>query len=329
MSKQSRRLFLSFGLFILPLSLWADTHWLTYNPYAYASEFLNNTNVGSCGAAAVVLVESHMQLKSSIATTAVPSKNSQIRNCPSTSLSVNGAYSYWISDVPCIKSVLQADGYTVTNRSTTNRNSAVDAIFNSLATKHWVIILARHGFNLTEMGHFYPVFGGNKTSSASTSTLNAIEDFYQTYDPQHPNWSLMYRNGVNLNTILDSMASASTTNPKTYNILEVYETTPPSITITSPQSGFTFSTGSSYTLSWSAQDPSGVGDVSVELISGSATSCINASTISYIRQAGLGYVASTSWRVPTSLTRGSYKLKVAVRDNLNNWGCVMMPVSVR
>jgi hypothetical protein len=138
----------------------------------------------------------------------------------------------------------------------------------------------------------------------------------------------MYRNGVNMDKVLDSMASASLKTPKIYNILEVYETAPPSITITSPQSGVSLSKGGSYTFSWSAQDPAGVGDVSVDLISGSVSSCYGAASVASIRQAGLGYVSSVSWRVPTSLL-GSYKLKVAARDNLNNWGCVMIPVSVR
>ena len=117
----------------------------------------------------------------------------------------------------------------------------------------------------------------------------------------------------------------TTLNPLTYQ----YDTTPPSISITSPVGGATLSTGRSYTISWSASDPSGLGDVAVDLISGSATTCYGATSVRSIRLAGAGYVSSVLWTVPTSVSSGAYKLKVAVRDKLNNWGCKMISVSVR
>lgn len=119
--------------------------------------------------------------------------------------------------------------------------------------------------------------------------------------------------------------SGTTLNPLTYQ----YDTTAPSITIKSPVGGSSFYIGRSYTISWSATDPSGVGDVAVDLISGSATTCYGAASLRSIRLAGSGYVSSVQWTTPTSVSRGSYKLKVAVRDNLNNWGCTTIPVYVR
>lgn len=119
--------------------------------------------------------------------------------------------------------------------------------------------------------------------------------------------------------------SSTTLNPLTYQ----YDTSPPTISITSPARGASLSTGQTYTLSWSASDPSGIGDLAVDLISSNSTTCYGATSVQSIRLAGAGYVNSLQWRVPTSLARIAYNLKVAVRDNLNNWGCVMIPVSIR
>jgi len=115
--------------------------------------------------------------------------------------------------------------------------------------------------------------------------------------------------------------------PLTY----AYDQTAPSLSFVYPsKSNTSFSTGRSYTLSWSANDPSGLGDVSVELISASAKVCTGSpSPLHVIRLAGSGYVSSVKWTVPTSLKRGSYNLKVAVRDNLNNWGCVMTLITIQ
>lgn len=203
-----------------PSAFAADTHWLNFNPYAYTHEFFaeNGTTVGSCGAAAVVLVESHIQLKESIPTGAVKLKNNSVKSCPSTYF--DG--SFYISSLTCLKGVLEADGYTVVNRTTANRSTAVDRIFAALASKHWVIILSRYSFSTTSnLGHFYPVYGGNRTGSNFTSTLNVIEDLNSAYSPTNPNWNVMYRTQVNLDQILNSMKSASSLNY--YNILEVYK----------------------------------------------------------------------------------------------------------
>lgn len=117
----------------------------------------------------------------------------------------------------------------------------------------------------------------------------------------------------------------TTLNPLSYQ----YDTAPPSISITSPLGGSSLSKGRIYTISWSASDPSGLGDVAVDLISGTATTCYGATSMRSIRLAGAGYASSVQWTVSTSIPSGSYKLKVAVRDNLNNWGCTTIPVSIR
>lgn len=100
---------------------------------------------------------------------------------------------------------------------TTNRQTAAKNIFGALAKKHWVIIIARHGFNTWELGHFYPIYGGdlryasNGTVDESRSSVNAIDDFYgyrETYNANYPIWSDIDKRGVNLGQVLTSMRAA-------------------------------------------------------------------------------------------------------------------------
>ena len=118
---------------------------------------------------------------------------------------------------------------------------------------------------------------------------------------------------------------ATTLDPLAYP----WDTTAPSITITSPLRNATLTRGFSYRLSWSASDPSGLGDVAVDLVSGAATTCQGATSLASIRAGGLGYVSVVTWTVPAGLRTGSYNLKVAVRDGLITWGCTMIPVTIR
>jgi hypothetical protein len=108
-----------------------------------------------------------------------------------------------------------------------------------------------------------------------------------------------------------------------------YDVEPPTISITSPKSGSTLLRSKTHAISWSAVDFSGLGDVAVELLAGSTASCSGKPTvISTLRAAGSGYASSIKWTIPSTFSRGSYKLKVAVRDTQDNWGCVMIPITV-
>ncbi len=209
----------------------AETHWLDFNPYAFSTEFfrVNNIKRGSCGATAVVLVESHLNLQARIASDAVKNKNSQMLADPTASMRPYLSGMYYISSIDGIGTRLQRDGYKVTWLGTSTRQTAARNIYGALAKKHWVIIVARHGFNTWELGHFYPIYGGNLsyasngTIDETRSTLNAIDDFYgnrETYDANYPIWGDMYKRGVNLGQVLTSTRSASLYG--TYNIIEVY-----------------------------------------------------------------------------------------------------------
>lgn len=198
----------------------ADTHWLEFNSYGYTTEFFyeGKTRVGSCGAAAVVLVENHLRLGSYIGTDDVKNKNSRMK------LKKTGIY--YIASVFDLVNELQYDGYTVVQQGTTDRVTAAKRIFDALAKKHWVIIVACHAFNANELGHYYPIYGGNlvtakdKKSIDESSTLKFIEDWNTSYDPKKPNWSVMYQSAP-LKKILDGMKSASSSTKSIYNIIEV------------------------------------------------------------------------------------------------------------
>jgi hypothetical protein len=216
------------GLF--PLTAFADRngddYYLNFNPYGYTTEFftVNGIRRGSCGAAAVVLVENHLKLGSSIPANAVKDKNTQM-GC-----SLSG--SYYICSITGIANRLRADGYRVdTTLTTTNKDTAAKNIYNALAVNRWVIVVARHNFNTSELGHFYPVYGGTLKKDSrgnidyARSTINVIEDFnvgfYNRPNTSWWNWDAMYRK-PNLGTMMTSMASASG-NGKTYNIISVYK----------------------------------------------------------------------------------------------------------
>jgi hypothetical protein len=138
---------------------------------------------------------------------------------------------YYVCSITDVANRLRSDGYRVdTTLTTTNRDTAAQNIYNALAVNRWVIIVARHSFNTSEMGHFYPVYGGTLKKDSrgridySNSTINVIEDFNQPffYRPNSSwwNWDTMYRK-PNLGMMMTSMASASGSGT-TYNIISVY-----------------------------------------------------------------------------------------------------------
>ena len=134
------------------------------------------------------------------------------------------------------------------------------------------------------------------------------------------------RTGNNTSMALPTANNTATTkNPLTYP----YDLTAPTINISAPATNATLRRGSTYTISWTASDSSGLGDSSVTLISGSATTCNGATAISTMRAGGDGYVNSIQWTVPSNLTPGTYKIKVAVRDGLITWGCTMRTITIQ
>ena len=163
-------------------------------------------------------------LDSSIPANAVKDKNAQMP-CSLQS-------PYYICSITNIANRLRSDGYKVdTTLTTTNKTTAVNNIYNALAANRWVIVVSRYNFNTTNLGHFYPVYGGTLKKDSkgnidySRSTINVIEDFntaffYRT-DSNWWNWDTMYRK-PNLGTMMTSMASASG-NGQTYNIISVYK----------------------------------------------------------------------------------------------------------
>ena len=194
-----------------------NTHWLEFNPYGYTTEFFKEgtATVGSCGAAAVVLVENHLKLGSYIGVNEVKDTN--------TSMELEKSGTYYIASYSDLINEFNRDGYTPVNRATTNRTTATQRIFDGLARKNWVIIIACHSFNTTNLGHYYPIYGGKLVTTQTgsideaNSSLSVIEDFNTSYDPNNPNWNVMYQKH-GLKKILDSMKSSSS---GTYNIIEV------------------------------------------------------------------------------------------------------------
>lgn len=226
------QLFVLLAFFALPFQpALAETHWLDFNPYSFTTEFFRENNVtrGSCGAAAVVLVENNLNLLARTPANSVLNKNNQMRQDPNPAMRPTLSGMYYISSIDGIGTRLQRDGYGVTWLGSSNRKIAAKNIYDALARKRWVIIVARHGFNNHELGHFYPIYGGNLVMTngvinESASSLNAIDDFYGmrlTFDPQNPVWNDAYKRGVNLKQVLDSMISASSVGM--YNIIEVYK----------------------------------------------------------------------------------------------------------
>ncbi|MFH1030520.1 MAG: hypothetical protein V1770_04640 [bacterium] len=194
-------------------------YWLNFNPYAYTTEYFqkNGTVYGNCGGAALVIVEAHCRLKSSIASNTVTLKTDEmIKNFGNP---LNGIY-YEFS-VMNIMNQLKVDGYNVANRTTTTESGAKDVILDVLSKKHWLVVLCRYNFNLTSLGHYVPIYGARWTGDVNTSTVNAIESCNSAYfyNPQRPNWNVMYRTGINMATLLQSMRSASS---KYYNLIEVW-----------------------------------------------------------------------------------------------------------
>jgi hypothetical protein len=223
-------LILSCLMFVAPAQ--AETHWLDFNPYAFSTEFFRENGVlrGSCGATSVVIVESDLNLLARIPTDAVKNKNAQMRQDPNLLMRPSLSGMYYISSIDGIGTRLQRDGYKVNWLGSVTCQTAARNIFDALGRKHWVIIVARHGFNNSELGHFYPIYGGdlkfapNGSVDEARSSLNAIDDFYgfrESYNPNNSIWGDMYKRGVNLKAVLDSMKSASLVG--VYNAIEVYK----------------------------------------------------------------------------------------------------------
>lgn len=212
----------------------AETHWLDFNPYAFSTEFFRENGVlrGSCGAAGVVIVESDLNLLARIPADAVKNKNAQMRQDANILMRpyLDSTGRYYISSIDGIGTRLQRDGYKVSWLGGITRQTAARNIYDALGRKHWVIIVARYNFSTNDLGHFYPIYGGdlkfasNGSVDEARSSLNAIDDFYgrrETYDPSNSVWGDMYKRGVNLKLVLDSMKSASSIG--VYNAIEVYK----------------------------------------------------------------------------------------------------------
>ncbi len=196
-------------------------YWLNFNPSAYTTEYFQRngkgTVYGNCGGAALVIVEAHCKLKSSIPSDAVSKKTDDMIKTFGNTL--NGRY--YEFGVLNIISQLKKDGYNAVNRTTPTENVAKDVILDVLSKKHWLIVLCRYDFDLTSLGHYAPIYGAHWTGDVNTSTVNAIESCNSAYfnNPQQPNWNVMYKTGINMAKVLKSVRSASSTY---YNLLEVW-----------------------------------------------------------------------------------------------------------
>jgi hypothetical protein len=120
--------------------------------------------------------------------------------------------------------------------------------------------------------------------------------------------------------------SATNFDPMTQTYAWQADVTPPSVSISSPLANARWSRTASYTIRWTASDAGSVDDVSVDLISGSALTCVGAPSVRRIRAAGLGYVTSAVYQV--NMPVGTYQVKVAVRDRAGNWGCTSRVVTI-
>lgn len=193
-------------------------YWLNFNPYAYTTEYFkkNGTVYGNCGGAALVIVEAHCDLQSSIPSDAVEQKTYEMISNFGNPL-YGKYYEFGVLD---IISQLQIDGYNAVNRTQTKESVAKDVILDVLSKKHWLIVLCRYNFNTSNLGHYVPIYGARWTGSINTSTINTIESCNSSYNPASPNWNVMYKTGINMATLLKSMKSASSNNY--YNLIEVW-----------------------------------------------------------------------------------------------------------
>ena len=190
---------------------------------AYTTEFFTNggTNYGSCGAAAVVLVEAQINRQHSIPTDAVKTKNAAMVRAFNPSTIPGNGRTYYVYSLSNLITQLQNDGFTVANKGTTTRTQASQRIYDALSRGKWVIVVSLNDFSTNQLGHFYPVFGGDLVYDArgnideTRSTITALQSFNPTND------SSKKTTKAYLNKVLDSMRLASTANPPMYNLIEV------------------------------------------------------------------------------------------------------------
>ncbi len=190
------------------LPAWSQEYWLEFNPYAFSTEYFweNNKKMGSCAAAAVVIVEHHLELKGAILSSAVNTKNTAMKRVFEYEILDGDNADYYIFHINSVQSALISNGYKTQLRTFDNDRSAMEYIYKGLDEKKWVIILAAYGLNgNSDLAHFYPVYGGYKGRSVSTSTINVIDSLASNSS----RWEEKYKTGIPLDDAMKSMSLAS------------------------------------------------------------------------------------------------------------------------